>query len=71
MGKIAEQAIPCRIRVLRDVCDIFPRYRPTVGSVHDAVYNKPRMNLAEFCLIDVLDKKIILRRGEFEIIERK
>lgn len=66
-----------RVRVLKEVA-VFPRYRPRVGRVYDAVYSpaKPwkqgKKNIwggkQEFCVIDILDKKIILRSGEFEIV---
>ena len=67
----------CKIKVIKEVTDIFPKYRPQVGQVYDAVvspgYNasgrKSRWSgKAEFCVIDVLDKRIALRKGEYEIV---
>lgn len=66
-----------RIRVTKFVEDIFPAYRPAVGSVWEAEYT-PRATMRghwkgysgnrEFCIIQVMDKRIVLRSGEFEII---
>ena len=63
-----------KIRVVKEVTDIFPEYRPEVGKVYEARY-KPRTrekwlsSVPEFCVIDILDKQIVLRSGEFEIVE--
>ena len=66
-----------KIRVTKFVEDIFDEYRPAVGDVYKAQYT-PRATMRghwkcysgnrEFCIIQVLDKKIVLRSGEFEII---
>lgn len=65
------------IKVTKFVEDIFPEYRPTVGAIYEADYT-PRATMRghwkgysgnrEFCIINVRDKRIILRSGEFEII---
>ena len=67
----------CKIKVIKEVTDIFPKYRPLVGQVYDAVVS-PRtqkrvgkdtsQGKSEFCIVEVLDKKIALRKGEYEII---
>ena len=63
-----------KIRVVKEVTDIFPEYRPEVGKVYEARY-RPRAKLkcgagiGAFCVIDVLDKQIVLRSGEFEIVD--
>lgn len=67
----------CKIKVIKEVTDIFPQYRPQVGQVYDAVVSpgklkrvgvESRPGKAEFCVIDVLDKRIALRKGEYEIV---
>ena len=67
----------CKIKVIKEVTDIFPKYRPQVGQVYDAVVSPGYLirvsensshGKAEFCIIDVLDKKIALRKGEYEIV---
>ena len=61
------------IRVVEDVAGIFPEYLPEVGMVYEAEY-RPRAKekcgagIGAFCVIDILDKKIVLRSGEFEIV---
>lgn len=66
-----------KIRVVKDVTDIFPEYRPEVGKVYEAKY-VPRtrrkyndrccVGAGEFCMVNMLDKKIVLRSGEYEIL---
>ena len=62
-----------KIRVVKEVTDIFPEYRPDVGKVYEARYRprtreKCNAGIGAFCVIDVLDKQIVLRSGEFEIV---
>lgn len=65
----------CQIKVIKQVVDIFPKFQPKVGDIYDADYvpathrSKGDVNnKAEFCVINVFDKKIALRKGEFEIV---
>ena len=67
----------CEIKIIKEVTSIFPKYQPNVGQIYKAIlspgYNasgrKSRWGgKAEFCVIDVLDKKIALRKGEYEIV---
>ena len=63
-----------KIRVVKDVDGIFPEYRLEVGKVYEAKYvpRSRRQNgtgVGEFCVIDILDKQIVLRNGEFEIVD--
>ena len=69
------ESISCKIKVLREVADIFPKYRPKLGEIYDAEYSPPvrkktkyYSGKGEFCVIDILDKKIVLRKDEFEIV---
>lgn len=56
---------PGRVLVIKDVTGIFPQYRPVQGRIYQAEivssYRKP-----EFCVIQMKDKKIILRRSQKE-----
>lgn len=58
----------CKIKVTKEVLNIFEPYRPELGKVYDAEYGKPRKEMREFCILDIKDKRIILRKGEFEIV---
>jgi hypothetical protein len=59
----------CKIKVTKEVTDIFPQYRPQVGQVYEAELSTAVKHLyAEFCIIHVHDKKIALRKGEYEIV---
>lgn len=64
----------CQIKIIKEVVDIFPSLQPKVGKIYDADFSPARRKTnrgegkAEFCVVDVLDKKIILRKGEYEIV---
>lgn len=57
-----------KICVIKDVLSIFGKYRPKQGGIYSAEYSNPRQNKTEFCIVDILDKRIVLRKGEFEIV---
>lgn len=64
-----------QIRVAKIPEDVFPKYCPELGKVYKAEYvpgrkhsdGDPTGNSA-FCIVDIKDKRIILRKGEFEIV---
>jgi hypothetical protein len=65
----------CKVKVIGEVLDIYPEYRPKLGEIYDAEYSpgrwKPYKNYpgkAEFAVVNILDKRIVLRKGEFEIV---
>ena len=67
----------CQIKVTKEVIDIWEKSRPKVGDIYDAELSpqiKSRKNQvwkggkAEFCVVDILDKKIVLRKGEYELV---
>ena len=66
----------CEIKIIKEVTSIFPKYQPKVGKIYKAILSPGVPNVkglawrgkAEFCVIDVLDKKIALRKGEYEIV---
>lgn len=66
----------CKVKVIGEPLDIWPEYRPKLGEIYDADYSPgrwiPRKNYsgkAEFAVVNVLDKRIVLRKGEFEIVK--
>lgn len=64
----------CKIRIIKPLEGVFLEYQPEVGKIYDADYTpgdrqKNGNGHSEFCVIVVKDKKIILRRGEFEVVE--
>lgn len=66
-------ATECKIRIVKEITDLFPQYKPKVGGVYaaryaEAAYNKFRPTPA-ICVIDILGKQIMVRKGEFEIVE--
>lgn len=66
----------CQIKVVKEVVDIFVKYQPKVGQIYDAEFSPSNARCGrdnyggkrEFCIIDIFDKKIILRPGEYEIV---
>lgn len=68
--------IKCKVKVIKEVLDIFTKYQPKVGKIYDAELSPAhergnRHNYegkVEFCIIDVFDKRIVLRKGEYEIV---
>ena len=62
-----------QIRVTKRPEDVFPKYCPELGKVYDAEYvqgvsGRGKHRSASFCVVDIKDKRIILRKGEFEIV---
>lgn len=57
-----------KIRVTELVTEIYEQYRPAKGKVYDAVKGRTKLKQKEFVVLDILDKKIILRKGEFEYL---
>jgi hypothetical protein len=60
----------CKIRVTKEILDLWPECRPEVGNVYDAryypaVHTKCGNRNRAACVINVSGKHIILREGEF------
>ena len=66
----------CQVKVIKEVLDIFQKYQPKVGKIYDAELSPSNSKCGryylggkrEFCVVNVLDKKIVLRKGEYEIV---
>lgn len=69
-------AIPCKIRIVRELDGVYPLYQPTVGKIYDATfYPEQRLETKKKCIschecvaIDIAGKKIVVRPGEYEMI---
>lgn len=64
----------CKVRIEKGLEGVWPEYQPDIGKIYDADYtpakrNEKRSMNREFCVVDIKDKRIVLRRGEFEIVE--
>lgn len=63
----------CKIRITKEIADLFPQYRPKVGQVYNAEYIEPTNSYPPrgdaICVVKILGKRIILRKGEFEIVK--
>ena len=63
----------CKVKVICPLVGVFKKYQPEVGKIYDAEYRPAYKEYgsglhAAVCLINVLDKKIALRKGEYEIM---
>ena len=71
---MAKRTTKVKVRILRHLDGVYPKYQPTVGEIYEAEYKKTTQrkngrNYAPVCFIEVLDKKICLRKEEYEIVE--
>lgn len=60
-----------KVRCIQEVTEIYANYRPEPGKVYDAEKgNRPRKrkNQKDFVILNILDKRIVLRRGEYEVM---
>lgn len=74
MGMYSDRAEHRKVRILKPLEGVFTKYQPVVGRVYDALYNlrypdKQQCLRAHICIIDVKDKKICLKRDEYELVE--
>lgn len=59
------------IRVIREPTGVLPELMPEVGAVYRATKSVRRpgnQQYPEFCWIELKGKKIVLRKGEYEIV---
>lgn len=71
---MARGVIKCKVRILCGLPGVYPKYLPKVGEIYDAFYKKETQRkcgkkYAPVCYIEILDKKICLKKGEYEIME--
>lgn len=60
-----------RIRVTQIPAGVFKRYVPKLGAEYLAEFPPPNISSTGFCVIEVNGKKIVLRKGEFELVARR
>lgn len=58
-----------KIRPTRKLNGVYPKYQPEVGKVYEAEHCPSGKRHGDFCIIDIKDKRIVLRKGEFEVVE--
>lgn len=71
---MAIDTIKCKVKVLCPLPGVYPEYQPEVGKIYDADYRKVNHRTSgqvngPVCVINILDKRICLRKGEYEIVE--
>lgn len=60
-----------KIRVIKEPTGVLPELMPEVGAVYRATRSVRRpgnQQYPEFCWIELHEKKIVLRKGEYEIV---
>ena len=73
MGSAIEEkgkTMQCKIRVIKEIFELWKECRPEVGKVYDAryypaIHTKCGNRNRAACVINVAGKHIILREGEF------
>lgn len=55
-----------KVRCIQEMTEIYANYRPVVGRIYDAIKGRTKRKQKEFVVLDILDKQIILRIGEYE-----
>lgn len=58
----------CKILVTKRLPEVFSEYQPEPGKIYDAEFCKGKKKMSEFCVIEVKDKRIVVRHGEFVIV---
>lgn len=61
-----------KIRITKDIENLYPQYTPKVGKIYDAEYIESTITYQkghDICVINIADKRIIVRDDEFEIVE--
>ncbi len=71
---MAKKPVKRKVRILRLLPGVYPKYQPTVGEIYEADYVEARHykcghRYSPVCVIKVLDKSICLKVGEYEILE--
>lgn len=60
-----------RIRITQLPAGVFKKYAPKLGAEYLAEFPPPNISGTGFCVIEVSGKKIVLRKGEFELVKRR
>ena len=60
-----------RIRVTQLPAGVFKKFAPKLGAEYLAEFPPPNISNTGFCVIEVNDKKIVLRKNEFELVGRR
>jgi hypothetical protein len=59
----------CKVMILRPLPEVYSEYQPELGKVYEAEFCKAQKRVAEFAVIEVKDKRIIVRHDEFVLLE--
>ena len=61
----------CKVKIIKELEGVFPEYQPKVGETYLAEYIAPYKSYQTFhpiCIIEISDKRIIVRKDEFELV---
>lgn len=74
-NQTTKNTVKRKVRILRRLPGVYPKYQPKVGEVYDADYRIGNQydsrHSFKVCVIKVLDKFICLKSGEYEILEEE
>ena len=59
----------CKIKVIKEIPDLFPECRPVCGRVYEADYVLGSSMEKNVAIIEMSGKQILLRSKEFELVE--
>ena len=66
------EKMKCKIKIIKEIEDLFPQYCPKVGEIYEAEYREStwkQRKIPPICVINIAGKRIIIRKNEFEIVE--
>ena len=61
----------CKIGIVKEPEGVYPQYQPKVGAVYNAEYvesKNKRQKIQAVCIVNICNKRIILRKNEYEIV---
>lgn len=58
-----------KVKAIKELAGVFPKYQPVIGKIYDGKYRRSPAGEGSFCIIPILDKQIVMRSGEYEIVD--
>lgn len=68
-NKLLERRMSCRIRVPNPIEGVYREYQPENDKVYDAIMCISTEKHPAFCIIQIKDKTIVVRKDEYEVVE--
>lgn len=60
----------CKIKIVKDIPDIFQKYCPQKGEIYDAewVERNAHYKFVPMCIVEIAGRRIVVREGEYEVL---